>query len=142
MTRLYLVKTDGGDLIGYDAADAAYLANLEAGECIESDTRKARNPAHHKKFFALFDLAYQSQDRYTNKRQFMTELKVRAGWYEEYISSDGKVVYVPMSLSWANMDQEKFDKFYADAVKALAQMCNNEEITLEADTIIARTGTE
>lgn len=35
MTRLYLVKTEGGDLIGYDAKDAAYLASFRAGECIE-----------------------------------------------------------------------------------------------------------
>jgi hypothetical protein len=135
--RLYLVKTDGGDLIGYDAADAAYLAKLEPGECIESDTRKARNPAHHRKFFALFELAFQSQERYANRRQFMTELKVRAGWYEEYINADGKMVYVPMSISWANMDQERFDKFYADAVVALSGMCHDDEIASEADRIIA-----
>lgn len=141
MTRLYLVKTEGGDLIGWGPNDSAYLAKLEPGECIESDTRKARNPAHHRKFFALFELAFQSQERYTNRRQFMTELKVRAGWYEEYITADGKLVFVPKSISWANMDQEEFAKFYAEAVTALAGMCNSEEVVLEADSIIARTGT-
>ena len=140
MTRLYLVRSEGGDLLPWGPNDHAYVSKLGAGESLECDTRKARNPAHHAKFFALFDLAYESQGRYTNKRQFMTELKIRAGWYEEYVNTNGQMVYVPKSISWANMDQETFDKFYADAVKALAEMCSNEEITLEADSIIARAG--
>lgn len=136
--KLFLVKSEGGDLLGIDARDQAYIATLEPGETLECDTRKARHPQHHKKFFALFELAFASQDRYTNKRQFMIELKIRAGWYEVYITESGQSTYVPQSISWASMDQETFDKFYADAVIALSKMCNNEEVTLEADEIIAR----
>lgn len=138
MTRLYLVKTEGGDIIGYDARDAAYLANLEPGECIESDTRKARHPEHHKKFFALFDQAFRSQDKYEKAKDLMIALKLKAGWYDEHVTADGKLVYVPRSLSWASMDQEEFDKFYREAMVALAEISNAEEVILEADEIIAR----
>ena len=144
MTRLYLVKTEGGDMIGYSARDAAYLANLEPGECIESDTRKARNPAHHDKFFALFDQAFKTQNKYPHttagKRALMIDLKLRAGWFDEHVTGDGKLVYVPRSLSWASMDQENFDKFYKEAMVALAEICSAEEVILEADEIIARAG--
>lgn len=144
MTRLYLVKTEGGDMIGYDARDAAYLANLEPGECIESDTRKARHPEHHKKFFALFDQAFKTQTKYPHteagKRALMIDLKLRAGWYDEHVTADGRLVYVPRSLSWASMDQERFDKFYKEAMVALAEICSAEEVILEADEIIARAG--
>lgn len=139
MTRLYLTKTAGGDLIGWDGKDAEYVAKLGAGETLEADVRKARNPAHHRKFFALFNRAYQSQNRYQSERRFYIELKVRAGWYDQVIDSNGKLVYVPISLSWATMDQTEFDKFYREAIVALSQMCECEEVTLEADRVIGST---
>lgn len=138
--RLYLVKTEGGDLLPLDAEDHAYVSRLAAGESLECDTRKARNPGQHKKFFALFDTAFKSQNKYANRKQLMVELKLRAGWYDEHVTHDGKLVYVPKSLSWAQMDQEEFERFYDEAVKALADMFGIEEVVLEADQIIARTG--
>lgn len=142
MTRLYLVKTEGGDLIGHSSDDAAYLSRLKPGECIESDTRKARNPGHHKKFFALFNKAFETQNKFpqTNagKRALMIELKLKAGWYDEHVTHDGRLVYVPRSISWASMGQEKFDELYRDAMIALAEISSAEEVVMEADEIIAR----
>lgn len=141
MTRLYLIKTPGGDLIGYDSDDQDYVAKLKPGDSLECDTQKARNPGHHKKFFALFNAAFEGQSRYASKHALMIELKVRAGWYDEHITSDGKMVFVPKSLSWSRMGQEEFEKFYNEAVVALAEMFGTEDVVIEADEIIARTGT-
>lgn len=138
--KLFLLKTEGGDILGLDARDQAYLARLEPGEVLECDTHKARNPAHHKKFFALFDAAYRSQSRYTSPKALMVELKIRAGWYDEHITSDGNLVYVPRSISWSQMGQDEFDKFYNEAIVALADMFGSEEVVLEADEILARAG--
>lgn len=140
MTRLFLIKTEGGDLIGYDGDDQSYVAKLKPGESLECDTTKARNPGHHKKFFALFNTAFKSQNKYATQHALMVELKVRAGWYDEHITQDGKMVFVPKSLSWARMGQEEFEKFYNEAVVALAEMFGTEDVVMEADEIIARTG--
>lgn len=144
MTRLYLVKTEGGDLIGWGPNDNAYLHKLEAGECIECDTQKARNPAHHAKFFALFDQAWRSQNKYPHtsagKAALMIELKLKAGWYDEHVTASGQLVYVPRSISWARMGQDEFDVFYNEAIVALAEMFGTEQVVLEADEIIAKTG--
>lgn len=141
MTRLFLTKTEGGDLIGYEADDQDYIARMRPGESLECDTRKARNPGQHKKFFALFDASFHGQNKYSKPKDLMRELKIRAGWYDEFIMSDGKVVYVPRSLSWGTMGDDEFKKFYNEAVVALAEMFGNEDVVLEADEIIARTGT-
>lgn len=129
-------------MIGYDAADAAYLAKLKPGESIESDTRKARNPGHHKKFFALFNRAFETQTKFpqtaAGKRALMIELKLKAGWYDEHVTADGRLVYVPRSISWASMGQEEFDGLYRDAMIALADISSAEDVILEADEIIAR----
>lgn len=136
--RLFLIKTEGGDLIPDSNADAAYISKLKPGEALECDTRKVRNPGHHRLFFALFNTAFESQDRYKNKRDMMTDLKIRAGWYDEHVTTGGEVVYVPKSLSWARMGQDEFEAYFDQAVIALAEMCSSEEITLEADRIIAK----
>lgn len=133
-----MVKTEGGDLIGWDAKDQDYIARLRPGESLECDTRKARNPAQHKKFFALFDASFHGQSKYTNPKDLMRELKIRAGWYDEYITQGGKVVYVPKSLSWGTMGDDEFKKFYNEAVVALAEMFGVEDVVIEADDIIAK----
>lgn len=138
--KLFLMMTEGRDLLGWGPNDQAYLHRLGAGECLECDTHKARNPAHHRKFFALLQAAYGAQDKHKNLTSLLVELKVRAGWYDEHITADGKLVYVPKSISWARMDQETFDKFYGEAITALAEMVPHEEVILEADQIIARSG--
>jgi hypothetical protein len=140
--KLFLLKTEGGDLIGLNDRDQAYIARIKPGEYLEADTQKVRNPDHHNKFFALFTAALRSQDKYpeteAGKKAMMVELKIRAGWYDEHVNADGKLVYVPRSISWARMGQDEFDVFYADAVIALAQMCNSDEVIAEADEIIAK----
>lgn len=141
MTRLYLTKTEGGDLIGLDAIDQDYLARMKPGESLECDTRKARHPEHHKKFFALFDQAFEAQNKYPNRKELMIALKLKAGWFDEHVTRDGQLVYVPKSLSWASMDQLEFERFYREAMIALADLSDAEEVVLEADQIIARTGT-
>lgn len=137
MTRLYLVKTEGGDLIGWGPNDGAFIAKLEPGECIESDTRKARNPAHHRKFFALVNDAFANQEKHRTLEDLLVELKLRCGWYQEHVTSDGKLVYVPKSIAFAQMDQLEFEKFYNEAVTALAQMFPTDNVMAEADQIIA-----
>lgn len=139
MTRLYLVKTNGGDLIGWGPNDNAYLHKLGDGECIECDTKKARNPKHHAKFFALLQSAYVNQNKYGSIKALLIELKLRAEWYDEHVTHDGRLVFVPRSISWAQMGQQEFDRFYGDALIALALMFpDNANIVAEADEIIAK----
>lgn len=139
MTKLFLVRTGGGDIIGWGPNDQAYLGRLAEGECIECDTYKARNPQHHKLFFSLLNDAFENQEQYPNRTALLIALKLRCGWFEEHITADGKLVYIPKSISFARMGQEEFEDFYGDAVKALAEMFpDNRSIVEEADETIAR----
>jgi hypothetical protein len=137
MTRLYLVKTGAGELVGWDQHDLAYLTKLGAGEPLECDTRKARHPEHHRKFFALLQQAFVNQEKYRNLTDLLIALKLKTGWYDEHITAEGKLVYVPKSISFARMGQEEFEAFYKAAIIALAELTDSEQVTAEADSIIA-----
>ena len=137
MTRLYLLKTEGGDLIGWDAHDQAYIARMGDGEILEADTRKARHPEHHRKFFALLQQAFLNQEKYRNITDLLIALKLKVGHYQEHVTADGRLVFVPKSISFARMGQEEFERFYNAAIVALAELTDSEQVMAEADSIIA-----
>lgn len=76
------------------------------------DARKARNPDHHRKGFALINLIFENQEKYTTIEHLLTELKLRVGWYTEHVRTSGELVMIPKSISFADMDQTQFEEFY------------------------------
>ncbi len=92
--------------------DATEFEKLKVGNEYKVDARKARNPDHHRKGFALINLIFDSQEKYTTIEQLLTELKLRVGWYEEHVRMSGELVLIPKSISFADMDQTQFETFY------------------------------
>lgn len=58
MTDLALIKTSHG-LIPATEADREVVEKLKLGQTMHGDFKKMRNPAFHRKFFALLDLAFE-----------------------------------------------------------------------------------
>ena len=92
--------------------DQTEFDKLRIGNEYKVDARKARNPDHHRKGFALINLIFDSQEKYTTIEHMLTELKLQAGWYEEHVRSNGELVMIPKSISFADMDQTQFEEFY------------------------------
>ncbi len=102
----------------YETDEAAF-ESLRPGNMYKADIRKARNPDHHRKGFALINVIFENQERYRTIEDLLVELKLMTGWYREHIRSDGTIIYVPKSISFADMDQLEFERFY-DAVIDIA----------------------
>lgn len=94
------------------AHDEAEFEKLRYGSEYKADIRKARNPDHHRKGFALINLIHDNQERYENLEDTLTELKLKSGWYKQHVRLSGEVVYIPKSISFADMDQTSFEEFY------------------------------
>lgn len=88
------------------------FSKLRIGNEYKIDARKARNPDHHKKGFALINLIFDSQEKYQTMEQLLTELKLKVGWYTEHVRLSGELVLIPKSISFADMDQTQFETFY------------------------------
>jgi len=87
---------------------------------------KARNPRFHRLAISMLKHVYENQDHYKNFDDFLTEIKLRAGWYREHITLKGKVVYVPRSVNFANMKEIEFQEFMSSARDVLmATFCRN-----------------
>jgi hypothetical protein len=94
------------------AHDETALESLRMHSQYKADLKKARNPDHHRKGFALINLIFNSQEKYTTMEDLLTELKLLTGWYREHVRSNGELVYIPKSISFADMDQMEFETFY------------------------------
>ncbi len=127
--------------------DAEEFEKLRRGNYYKADLRKARNPDHHRKGFALVKLIFESQEAYSNMEDLRTELKLKAGSYRHHVRAasdnklltrarglvrylpsgairtrlgilldqlqeEAKVVYIPLSWSFADMDQTEFEELY------------------------------
>jgi hypothetical protein len=119
-----LFKIDGSEtrvlMPAYEADEEVFLS-LKAENHYKCDIRRARNPDHHRKGFALIKLIFDSQEKYRTIEDLLVELKLQTGWYREHIRSNGELIYVPKSISFADMDQLEFEAFYETLIDVAIQ---------------------
>lgn len=116
MARIRLCKTASGMLAPSSPRDEELLKAFEAGEVLEAKVHKPRNGDHHRKFFALVQLVFENQERYATLEDLLVEIKLKCGHYQEHITTKGRLIYVPKSISFEAMGQEEFSFFYQRAV--------------------------
>lgn len=110
-----------------DAVD--FLARKKGGSFVSGKLSAPRNISFHRKFFALVDY-YAEQTEKTEAAAFaqltnsakreakLNQLKIMAGHFYEMDLPGGAKVRVPLSISFAKMDEESFGKFYLNVINA------------------------
>src|SRR5471030_315127 len=66
MTDIVLMKVAGGALAPVDQQAVNYITKLKLGAAVTATVRRHRNPAFHRKFFALLNLAFESWEPVDN----------------------------------------------------------------------------
>lgn len=127
MAECQLVKTDKNTFVPMGDE----LNAVQPGEVITVKYSFVRNPAFHRKMFALFNFVFDALPEpspviYRGKsivplRDFDTarkELIILAGFHEMVIKLDGTVKLKAKSISYAKMDNEEFKKLYSAVIDA------------------------
>lgn len=109
-------KKIGGALVPDDDATVDQLQKRKAGTVYLVEFSVPRNIKFHRKFQALVNLVFDNQDKYSNREDLLTELKLQVGHYEEHITLGGRVIYQPKSISFASMDEDEFSTFYSKVI--------------------------
>lgn len=134
MPDLIMYKAKGGLFPDMDE-DSQYLCKVPDGEYLMAKVTRPRNIRLHRKFFALLNLAVQNQNKYNNVDQLLIAVKIKIGHFDMQITESGEVVYIPKSISFANMDDLEFDKFYN---RVLTVICSDVITGADPDEIEAR----
>ena len=123
--HVILTKTFNG-LVPADPKTDEWFRKVKLGSVVHSDFKQMRNAGHHRKMFALFNLAFEywepgevsSKHGIPEKNfdRFRKDLTILAGFYHNVIRLDGSVRVEADSLSFGSMSQETFDELYGNVI--------------------------
>lgn len=122
MTRIILFKRGAG-LFATDDESHEALSKIGEGKQVTCEIKRARNPQHHRLFFALVKMVWDNSDheRYPSMDAMRAAILVSAGHREEIHLPGGQVCFIPRSISFGKCDQGQFDKIYQHVCDVVAR---------------------
>ena len=131
MSEIILTKAQGGYLLPADDASREVVAKWKLGQGVRVEARKIRNYRFHKKFFAMLDVGFDAweppEQEYKglpvakNRNRFRKDCIIAAGFYVLVADLNGEAHAEAESISFANMDEDKFSKVYNAVADVLLQ---------------------
>jgi hypothetical protein len=94
------------------------LVNSEPGEVTEFLNPRTRSLPFHKRWMAVERVVYENQDAFATRKGFRRWLKCGAG-FGEYELADGRMVFVPGSVSFDATSDDEMREFVAAAEEFL-----------------------
>jgi hypothetical protein len=117
--KLAVVKTGPRMISPADPEAEEWMNSLSVGELFFVRPQRPRNPKHHRLAFAMFQFVLDATDRFANVEQLLLWLKLQTGHYQEHITENGEMVFVPKSISFASMPEDQFTDWHAKALEAI-----------------------
>lgn len=146
--EIILAKAPGGYLVPVDQDSTEEIAKLKTGQGVRVTMKKMRNVQHHRKFFALLNLAFDAWEPAVtefkgepikkNFDRFRNDITVLAGYYEATVNMRGDVRMVAKSISFGSMEQSEFDKLYSAVIDVILQRILTNYTRDDLDEVIDR----
>lgn len=132
--EIHLIKTPLGLKPIYDFDEEKY-GLIKNGEIIKAKITKARNIKFHGLFWSLIELVFVNQKKYKTKEDLLIEVKLKTGCYNEHITLEGEIKFIPKSISFEKMDDLEFRDFYNKTLNILGELLNvdSEKLRLEVE---------
>jgi len=116
LKSIFVIKDFANRLEATDMEAEKTLDKIKDNEVIKISIKRNINPAQHRKFWSMFGKVFNNQDKYETETDMLTEIKLKAGHYDEHVTLKGVIIYVPKSISFDEMTQDEFNPFYQKAV--------------------------
>ena len=100
-------------------SDSENLSKLKLHTEYKFVVTKPRNIGHHKKYFALLNMALDNQEKFNNLDEMRYYLQMKAGYYKRVETPDGEMI-LPESISFSSKDQLAFEEIYS---RVMDQVC-------------------
>ena len=136
--KMNLIKTMWG-LIPEDLESKEKYDKIKSGAMVTADIKLIRNAAFLRKYFALLHIGF---DNWTpekinsdygapekNFERFRKDTTILAGYYRVVIRVNGDARVEAKSISFANMEEEEFDKLYNATINVLLKHIYKQSIT-------------
>lgn len=121
---IFLTKTLNG-LVAADEEGKQAMKRWKVGESLRCTVKKPRCYRNHKHYFALLNLTFENQDRYTSFEHFRKAVQIAAGHVDELVTLDGELVLIPKSIAYDTLDEMEFTKVFGETMTVCAQILGN-----------------
>lgn len=136
MKEIILTKAANGTLVPVDPQASEFISKLKLGGGVVATVKKHRNPAFHRKFFALLNLAYDAWEPGIKEHRGMTVQKnfdrfrkdiiISAGFYDVVVNLKGEIRAEAKSINFSSMDDADFADLYDKSIAViLAKILTN-----------------
>jgi hypothetical protein len=130
MAEMGFFKLPHGVLVPADPETEQRIAKLKVGDVVRGDFKKMRNPANHRRFFALMSIAFEAWeptgtvkdgDLPPNKSPevMRKQLIILAGYYDQAWNLDGTLRLEAQSMSFGNLDELEFKELFSAVVQVV-----------------------
>lgn len=95
---VYVVKNKYHVLTAYSEEDQEKLRKVPRGQAFKVVLRRARDAVFHRKYFSMLRYVLDNNSKYETTKDLLIEIKLKLGYYEEYIRSCDNVSIGKRSL--------------------------------------------
>lgn len=143
--EILCTRLPSGALAPVDAEQAERLKHIKAGATVRCEIAQVRNPAFHRKWFALAKFAYdiwtdtmpereyRGQPVRPNFDRFRKELTILAGFGEPVWNINGDMRMEAKSLSFGSMSEDEFQRCYSALIDVILHKVLSGTKLTEAD---------
>jgi hypothetical protein len=132
------MRKSGNALLPASNYDQELFDEVQSGRAFLVSIHSARNPGHHRKFWALAASVARFDPHFHNAEEAVRWIKRQIpGLHRRYLDRDGGLVIELESISFASMDQTRFANFYDRALYLWAERIGCDPETLLQETVAA-----
>jgi len=95
---------------------------MPEGELIEIRWKRPRNIDFHNKFFSMLRTAFSMQSDFDSFEVFRSYILSKVGFARVVLTPDGAMIIEPESISFANMDEDRFEEVYSSVLDVLLKL--------------------
>lgn len=125
-------KKELGSLRPHDPVAEGWLQKIQNGDLVMVEAKKPRNVLHHRKLFALLNIAVDNWPQETTVNALLGAIKIAAG-HCDVIQTENGEWKIPKSINFESMDQTEFNPFYDRAVEIVSRVLGVDVETLNAE---------
>lgn len=114
-----LLIREGTKLAAADPISFELLQAIPLRQTLTASIRRPRNPRHHAKLWTLISAVLEHQHSFPTKEDLLNAIKLATGSFDTGKTVDGVPYVMPQSISFASMDQARFEQWYERAVEVI-----------------------
>ena len=123
-----LLKRVNNTLMPLDDEGAEIFGKLKQNEEILVEYKRHRNVGNHKRLFSMLQSVVHNSEYYKSVNNLLDVIKLRSGHFDTVVTHKGDAVYIPKSINFASMSEDKFKEFFSNAIDVILEFTPEKDI--------------